>query len=174
MADFDKIDQVVENDLRNSGMKYGLEFRLVPSDMLKKDWVIPSLTWESIQYNKGDKNNIPDDKKGIYAFAIRHCSDVLPPHLYILYVGIAGIGDKSSLRSRYESYLNTGEVLGRAKITKMISLWRDVLVFLFAPIEDKTSNSQLEKLEEQINDALRPPMSQKDYTSNIRRGKRAF
>ncbi len=55
-------------------------------------WQSPliTLTWDSILYGEEEIEKIPDDKRGIYAFIVCHNSNALPPHGYILYIGIAG------------------------------------------------------------------------------------
>ena len=60
---------------------------------------------------------------------------VLPPHEYILYIGIAGYNSQRSLRERYKDYLNAKKVIKRAKIARMIGTWHEVLRFFFAPVE---------------------------------------
>lgn len=71
----------------------------------------------------------------------------LPPHGYILYIGIAGRNSDRSLQERYKDYLNTPKVVKRDRIARMIGNWHNILCFFYAPIEDGVSSEELQELE---------------------------
>ena len=71
--------------------RYKLHFFLPPAKLTTESYPLPDLDWKSIEYGEEKEiKSIPDNKRGIYAFAICRESNVLPPHGYILYIGIAG------------------------------------------------------------------------------------
>lgn len=155
--------------------RYRLEFCLAPDLILKDDFGISSLAWESIKYGEDEIANIPDDKRGIYAFAICRDSHALfPTHGYILYIGIAGRQSHRSLRARYKDYLNVKKIMKRAHIANMIGNWHQVLRFFYAPIDDTVTSEELEKLEKNLNVALLPPFSKGDLEAEIKQMLGAF
>ena len=134
-----------------------------------------SLTWDSISYaSEQEIDKIPDNKRGVYAFSICHPSTILPPHGYVLYIGIAGRDSKRSLRERYKDYLQNSHIRKRPKIYFMIGTWSEVLRFFFAPVEENVSSNELKTLEKQLNTMLLPPLSQMDLVAEIKEMRRAF
>ena len=155
--------------------KYKIELILAPDLLMTREYEVDFLKWDSVLFgNEDELDKVPDDKRGIYAFAICKSSKVLPPHGYILYIGIAGKDSNRSLRARYKDYLNTRYVLKREKISKMIGNWHKVLSFFFAPVEENITSDVLKKIEQQLNTALLPPFSINDLDADIKRKKRAF
>lgn len=154
--------------------RYMIEFTLPPDHIKKGGMALAALDWKSINYGDAELDQVPDNKRGIYAFAVHHPSALLPPHGYILYIGIAGRDSKRALRDRYRDYLNPKKVMKRAHIARMIGDWHPVLKFFFAPIGDNISTKTLQKLEEQLNTALLPPFSRGDLEASTKEMKRAF
>lgn len=154
--------------------RYRIEFILSKEQLSKEQFGVAGLTWSSIPYGDQDIENVPDDKRGIYAFAVCKESTVLPPHGYVLYIGIAGRKSDRSLRARYRDYLNEKKILKRDRIALMIGTWRPVLRFYFATVDDEMTSDELELLEEQLNAALLPPKSVGDLEAGIKRQRRAF
>ena len=154
--------------------KYKLSVILSSQKMKVNKYAIQALSWESISYGPDELTKVPNNKRGIYAFAIRQPSDVLPPHGYILYVGIAGRDSERPLRDRYKDYLNVKKVYKRASIARMIGTWHEVLHFLYAPVDDTFSSGDLKKLEKQLNTALMPPFSEGDLEAETKAKRRAF
>ena len=99
---------------------------------------------------------------------------MLPMHCYVMYIGIAGRKSNRSLRARYREYLNTKKIMKRARIARMIGAWHSVLRFYFAPIDEDITSAQLEQIEEELNSALLPPMSEGDIEAGIKNQRRAF
>ena len=173
------LDSLIDfaNKATNEIARYKLDFILSQSKMIEKEneYVIPFLAWNSISYGVEEElDKVPDNKRGVYAFAICQQSVVLPPHGYILYIGIAGRDSKRSLRERYKDYLNEHEVRKRDGIARMIGTWHEVLRFFFAPIDDDVSSDDLKTLEQQLNTALMPPFCVNDLEADIKRKRRAF
>lgn len=155
--------------------QYKLERVFLSPDKLRfVSYVVPSLNWNSIPFGEAQINNIPNDKRGVYAFVLREPNAFLPPHGYVLYIGIAGRKSKRSLRTRYRDYLNPAKVIKRDRIARMIGTWSEVLHFYFSPVDDTMSSADLEKLEEQLNGALMPPCSEGDLDADTKRKRRAF
>jgi len=154
--------------------RFNVTVTLTPDNIMAAEYALAQLEWDSIPYGEDEIDKVPADKRGIYAFAVHHPSDVLPPHGYILYIGIAGRGSSRSLQARYRDYLNQKKVVKRPRIARMIGDWHKCLKFFFAPIEDNISSDDLEKLERQLNTALMPPFSEGDLEAGTRAKRRAF
>lgn len=171
-----KLDSLIDfaDEATEEIAKYTVSFTLSSPKMQVDQHVIPALKWDSIRYGNTELNKVPNDKRGIYAFAINQQNDVLPPHGYILYIGIAGHDSDRSLRERYKDYLNEKLILKRARIARMIGTWHKVLRFFFAPVEKNISSEDLKQLEIQLNTALMPPFSKGDLDADIKQKRRAF
>lgn len=156
--------------------KYKLDFILSQSEMIDKEneYIFSNLDWSSISYGEAELNKVPSDKRGIYAFAVCKKSAVLPPHGYVLYIGIAGRDSWRSLRERYKDYLNVSKIEKRVKIKRMIGTWHQVLRFFFAPVDEDVSSDDLKTLEKQLNTALMPPFSLKDLEADVKEQRDAF
>ena len=150
--------------------KFKLDVILSPDKLQRNDYILDVLNWDSILYDDADElEKVPNDKRGLYAFAICHPSQVLPPHGYILYIGIAGRNSDRPLRTRYKEYLNAKKIVKRARIARMIGTWHDVLRFYFAPVEDDVSTEDLQEIEKQLNTALMPPFSEGDLEADVKK-----
>lgn len=154
--------------------RFRISFTLSPSLIIANDYVVNQLSWSSVKYGEAEIQKIPDDKRGVYAFVVYQPSDVLPPHGYVLYIGIAGKDSNRTLRERYRDYLNSKKVMKRTKIAMMIGNWHEVLRFFYAPVDDALSSEDLQKLELQLNTALLPPYSDRDMVAEVREMRRAF
>lgn len=150
--------------------KFKLDVILSPDKLQRNDYILDVLNWDSILYDDADElEKVPNDKRGLYAFAICHPSQVLPPHGYILYIGIAGRNSDRPLRTRYKEYLNAKKIVKRARIARMIGTWHNVLRFYFAPVEDDVSTEDLQEIEKQLNTALMPTFSEGDLEADVKK-----
>ena len=138
------------------------------------DYDFNQLAWYSIEYGEEEIHKVPDDKRGVYAFAVCQQSKVLPPHGYVLYIGIAGKDSDRPLRERYKDYLNSKKIMKRKKIALMIGNWHQVLRFFYSPVDDALPTEDLQILERQLNTALLPPYSDRDMVAEVRDMRRAF
>lgn len=154
--------------------KYRVEMTLSPSKLNFTAYCVPNLNWESVKYGEAELDLVPDDKRGVYAFAICEPNALLPPHGYVLYIGIAGRDSDRSLRKRYKDYLNAKKVMKRSRIAHMIGTWHSVLRFFFVSVDDAMSTEDLELLEKQLNTALLPPFSVGDLEAETKKLRRAF
>ena len=170
------LDSIVDfaNQASQEIGKFMVPFTLSPQMLLADAYEINPLEWDSIQYGETELDKVPDDKRGVYAFAICLQSNVLPPHCYIMYIGIAGKDSERPLRDRYKDYLNERKVLKRSRIARMIGTWHEVLRFFFVPVDEHVSSDDLKKLELQLNTALMPPCSEGDLEADTKRKRRAF
>lgn len=162
------------NEAHEEVGKFRLEITLAPDRLMNETYCVASLTWRSVLYGEAQVNDVPDDRRGVYAFAICHKHDVLPPYGCVLYLGIAGRDSNRSLRQRYKDYLDTKKVLKRERIARMIGTWHRVLRFYFAPVDNDMSAADLKTLEKQLNGALMPAFSAGDFDAATKRKKRAF
>jgi len=170
------IDSLVDfaNDAAAEIAKFTVSVTLSPEKMMVEGQVVPALAWNSVIYGEDEMDKIPNNKRGVYAFAICQTNNVLPPHGYVLYIGIAGRDSNRSLRDRYKDYLNQKKVMRRARIARMIGTWHQVLRFFFAPVDDDVSSEDLKTLEKQLNTALMPPFSEGDLEADVKPKRRAF
>ena len=166
------INSVVDfvNQAQDEVGKFKFDVILSPDKLQRNDYLLDVLNWDSILYDDSDElEKVPNDKRGLYAFAICQPSQVLPPHGYILYIGIAGRNSDRPLRARYKDYLNATKVKKRARIARMIGTWNEVLRFYFAPIEDDVSTEDLQEIEKQLNTALMPTFSEGDLEADVKK-----
>ena len=154
--------------------KYRTEFSISTVKLLTTTFALPSLSWQSIKYGESELHLVPSDRRGIYAFVISHPSPVLPPHGYVMYIGIAGRNSNRSLKARYKDYLLPQKVKKRERIARMIANLQDVLRFYFAPVDNSISTKQLEEMESQLNTAMLPPFSDGDMEAETKSKRRAF
>ena len=170
------IDSLVDfADAANSAIgRFRIDVTLSPDTLMVGTHVIPALTWDSVSYGDDEVDRVPADRRGVYAFAVCRNNNVLPPHGYILYIGIAGRDSQRPLRDRYKDYLNAKKVMKRERIARMIGTWHRVLRFYFAPVDDDVSSEDLKTLEQQLNTALMPPFSVGDLEAETRQMQRAF
>ncbi len=154
--------------------KYEIEFTLSPEKMKASGRGTRSLVWDSISYGSTEIEKVPNDKRGVYAFAVCQLSGVLPPHGYILYIGVAGRNSQRPLRERYKDYLYPSRIRRRPGISAMIGTWSEVLRFFFAPVDEGVSSDQLLTIEKQLINSLMPPFSVGDLAADVRFMKRAF
>lgn len=171
--DIDSLIDFANEAIEDIG-RYRIPVTLSPVNMTSAEYVVNPLVWKSIPYGDDELDKVPDDKRGVYAFAVCEQSRVLPPHGYVLYMGIAGKDSNRPLRERYRDYLNERKVRKRERIMFMIGNWHKVLRFFFAPVDDCVSSEDLKKLEIQLNTALQPPYSVNDLEAETKRKQRAF
>ncbi len=158
----------------NELQKHKVSITLLPDALLSSDFVIPNLVWDFVPYGRTHIATVPNDKRGVYAFAVHQPSTVLPPNCYILYIGMAGLNSNRSLRARYSDYLTESKYMKRPKIARMIGTWHSVLKFFFVPVDDAVSSSDIKTLEYQLLNAIVPPLSPGDLDAGLRRQENAF
>jgi len=168
-----KIEKIADMAAVNIA-KNRVPFTLSAKQMMREDYILSELDWKSISYGDKELRKIPKNKRGVYAFSICQNSDILPPHGYVLYVGIVGKRSDRTLRDRYMDYLNEDKVKKRPRIKRMIGTWHRVLRFHFAPVREDLSSADLEQLERQINTALAPPFSEQDLEAEVKEERKAF
>ncbi len=154
--------------------KYTVPITLSPVKIMADEYPIPALVWDSISYGEAELDKVPADKRGVYAFVVCHSNDILPPHGYVLYIGIAGRDSERPLKDRYKDYLNEKKVKKRDRIARMIGTWHKALRFFFAPVGDEVSSDELKTLESMLNTALMPPFSEGDLEADTKRKRRAY
>ena len=133
-----------------------------------------ALDWKSIGFGKAEIEDVPNDKRGVYAFVVAYPQDFLPPHGYIMYIGIAGKNSNRPLRERYRDYLNPNQVVDRPAIARMISRWRRILHFHFAAIGNDVTTEQLQAFETRLNTAFLPPYAKGDIEADTKKERAAF
>lgn len=138
-------------------------FRLAPELWACSDNY--QLTWQAIPFTKQHVNTLPEEK-GLYAFAICANHPDLPPTSYIVYLGIAGIGEERTLRKRCKDYLRLPQ--SRAKIEGMIERWGPVLQLYYAQFKNNDI-ATLRNIEECLLSMLTPPFNTNDLKGVLKR-----
>lgn len=130
------------------------------------------LTWQEVPFSPGGVSRVPKTK-GVYAFVLRHVNNHFPPHGFILYVGITGhLRNGRTLYDRAKDYLREQKKNKRPRVHYMLNKYKDDLFFNFVPIAG--AGVDLEELEVDLNDALMPPVGQKDFSASMRAVKTAL
>ncbi|MCR6701285.1 MAG: hypothetical protein NVV68_09105 [Dokdonella sp.] len=155
--------------------KFRLSVIVSPKTLRFNSYCITGLVWRSIRFDRSEFKKLPKDKRGIYAFVLVEPNAMLPPHGYVLYIGIAGKDSDRSLRDRCRDYLNSKRLVKKREgIAFAIGNWREVLHLYYAPVDDTVSASDLKLLEEQLNAALLPPYSRADIEAQTKKLTKAF
>ena len=76
-----------------------VSFTLSPQKMLTEEYAIDALDWKSIKYGEEEIEEVPNDKRCVYAFAICEPNDVLPTHCYIYVYGYRREGLRAAATS---------------------------------------------------------------------------
>lgn len=147
-----------------------LEFCLRPASW-RSFRVPPVLRWKEVKFEPASRTLIPQSR-GVYAFIAQPEGPGLPPHGYLMYVGITGDATSRTLRTRYGDYLVEQKVLKRANIHFMLKNWAGHLRFSFAPVLDRRYS--LRSLEKKLCDALIPPFNSNDFSAELRPKVRAM
>jgi hypothetical protein len=123
------------------------------------------LDWEKARFTPENQDAIPK-QRGIYVFTAELSPAKLPPHGYILYVGIAGDKSAGTLYKRYGQYLREGkEANNRPAIVYMLKNWEKDLFFNFVPLP-KTS-IDLARMESAFINAIIPPFNERDVNAEV-------
>lgn len=168
MSDFHDLAAI--EDLLKNMTWYSQTFILYPTKLAALS-LPTSLTWQSIQFNPANKGAV-SNKRGVYAFVVRHDDSNLPPHGYITYVGITGHSSARTLQARYEDYLREQRRPKRLAIHQMLVKWRDCIHFYYAEIDDTLID--LSAIEKGLNSAIIPPFSSNDFDVDVRQAKGAW
>jgi hypothetical protein len=154
---------------------YRLEFVINPSNLRFSNYCVPGLTWRSIKFEASEFKKLPNDKRGVYALVVYEPNVTLPPHAFVLYIGIAGRDSQRSLRERCRDYLNDKKLIKtRQGLAYAIGTWRAVMHLFYAAVDDTVSSDQLQQLEKELNGALQPPYSRGDVEAKTKNAQKAF
>ena len=109
------------------------------------------------------------DAPGVYCFHVGHDYKCLPPLGLSLYGGISTV----SLRERCLSYFREKHSEeGRPWVRKLLQVFEDDLTLGWTEVD--TTTVDLHALEREFNDAMMPPYSVKDFSTNVRKGRNAW
>ena len=161
------------HDLVNFTKKYKAELHEFYLDL--KKWrtfkTRYSLAWEKVRFDELNHGSVPQER-GIYVFTAELFPCKLPPHGYILYVGITGDDSEANLYKRYAQYLrNLKNEDGRPAVYYMLDNWAGDLFFNFVRLPDKKVD--LGKIEKAIINATIPPVNKRDLDADITSAKAA-
>lgn len=150
-------------------------FTLAPDKLRLATYCVSGLKWHSIKFDPPEFDKLPDNKRGVYALVLYEPNAMLPPHGYVLYIGIAGRDSDRSLRERCKDYLNEKKLIkDREGIAYIIGNWGDILHLFYAPVDSNVSSADLQQLEKELNGALLPPYSRGDIEAKTKKQQKAF
>ena len=103
------------------------------------------------------------DCAGVYCFHLGHSLSCLPVWGLALYGGMSN----TSLRKRCRAYFGERDSShGRPAVRKFLSVFAGELTFAWAPADPLRID--LKRLEEEMNDAMMPPYSKRDFSASVR------
>lgn len=164
-----------QNDIALAETKaYEIRFILNTDAILALEPSENPLHWNSIRFGKDEIQEVPDDQRGLYAFIVADRRAFLPPHGYIMYIGISGRNSDRSLRARYLDYFKQSEIQHRPRVKRMIVTWHSILRFHFAPVDDNVTSLELEAMEQRLITAFLPPCSKGEIKADTKAALAAF
>ena len=129
--------------------------------------------WSEVKFFKDTKepneqiNTIPNDRGGIYLFIIK--PNYIPDtHLYIMYVGRARNTKNQNLRKRCKDYYSESN---RPKVKRLLERWWKYIYIKYLPLDD---NDIIDKVEEELINAIVPPCNDKIPNKKIQNTIKAF
>ncbi|MED4019150.1 hypothetical protein [Sutcliffiella cohnii] len=136
---------------------------------------LEDLEWKEVKFlddlgtdMSSEMEGLPSDSGGIYFFYVK--SNIIPGNGYLVYIGRAFYTDSQNLKKRcrsyYQKYFNE-----RPKIRRMIRKWGIHLHLRYICLKD---NELIEKLEEELINAIIPPLNDKIPNKIIRDAVKAF
>jgi hypothetical protein len=129
-----------------------------------------ALKWQKTRFKK--PNPAIPKVRGLYAFTLELFPTILPPHGYILYVGITGDKAARTLRERYNEYfVEARSANARPKVQYMLVKWQRDLFFNYVELPDPSID--LKELESAFINAVRPPVNERDFRAKVSRPRRA-
>ncbi len=129
------------------------------------------LVWDKTRFDVAGRAKVPQER-GIYAFTVELVPTKLPPHGYILYVGITGDDSNANLQKRYNQYLrNLQNEDGRPAVYYMMKNFKNHLFFNFVALPDKAVD--LGKMETAFINSVMPPVNKRDLDASIGAAKAA-
>ena len=164
-----------QNDVALAETKaYEIRFILNTNAILALEPSENPFHWNSIGFGKDEIQEVPDDQRGLYAFVIADHRTFLPPHGYIMYIGISGRNSDRSLRARYQDYFKQSEIQRRPCVSRMIATWHPILRFHFAPVDNNVTSPELEAMEQRLITAFLPPCSKGEVKADTKAMVAAF
>ena len=126
-----------------------------------------ALAWNLAVFRVGGAQAVPKGP-GFYCFVVANPAGQLPLVLYPLYAG-----ETNDLRRRYREYIREkNSPTGRVTVRKFLKVFWGGITFAYAPMNiDGAARRTIEK---QLNDALMPPYSQKDFSAEVKAKKVAW
>ncbi len=132
---------------------------------------IVNQVWNEVKFLDDNENlniemsTIPDDHGGIYIFILK--PNIIPQlHQYILYIGRAKCTSNQNLRKRCREYFKDS----RSKVHRMRTKWGKYLYIRYLPLSDNTT---IEKLEEELINAIIPPCNDAQPNAQLRYAKKS-
>ena len=117
--------------------------------------------WNTVPFQRHCSDAVPDDRHGVYTFAIAPRVAQHPLLYLVTYVGKA---DCMTLQARFLSYFSEKKKLKeRSQMNRFLRRYDGFIMFSFCPVADVSTISEIE--DELIN-ALIPPLC-KQYPSKV-------
>jgi hypothetical protein len=125
------------------------------------------LAWHSCPFKRNGSAAVPAEP-GFYCFVVANAAPNLPAVFFPLYAG-----ETENLQRRYGDYIREkSSPKGRVQVRKFLNVFSGEVAFAFAPYASDTATRR--SVEKELNDALMPPYSQKDFSAEVKRKKAAW
>lgn len=126
-----------------------------------------ALVWQTVPFRTGGAAAVPQHG-GFYCFVVANKVVQLPLVLFPLYAG-----ETDNLRRRYGDYLREKESdAGRWHVRKFLKAFWGEVEFLYALMD--TDLAERRRIELDLNDALMPPYSKRDFSAGVKKKKGAW
>lgn len=125
------------------------------------------LVWHYTPFERRKEQDVSGGP-GVYCFHVGHDLECLP----VFGVSLYG-GSTQSLRNRFIDYFHEkNSTRGRIWVKKFLHVFDGELNFAWSEVD--IIKSDIKILEKQLNDALMPPYSIKDFSADVRAGRNAW
>jgi hypothetical protein len=126
-----------------------------------------ALAWQTVPFRTGGSLAVPAHG-GFYCFVVGNSAVQLPLVLFPLYAG-----ETDNLRRRYRDYLREKDAAaGRWHVRKFLKVFWGEVAFAFAPLD--VDLAERRRIELELNDALLPPYSKRDFSAKVKKKKGAW
>ena len=148
------IDETVDHLLKH-------RVRFAHSPLMWSECELPiELDWQSIKFGQEQRQHVPSDQFGVYAFMLQPNISGPPKSAYLMYIGMTC----RSFSERYGEYLDKElKRFGRTLIGRMLGRWDGHLWFHYASVQNE---SLIGSIEETLLNACIPPYNQK-FTGRV-------
>jgi len=131
-------------DQQVDAMKADIVWPIVMSPKLWAKFATPPThvwNWNSVPFQRDFSDSVPDDKHGVYTFAI---APGVAGHPLLYLISYVGKADKMTLRARFLSYFSDKRSLKMPHISHFLRKYEAFIMFSFCPVKETAIISEIE------------------------------